>query len=255
MPISSSVVVDFPGRGYENHKGKGVGHQKRLQEEMADGHYTIRVTGVDHDNPTAVSQTSAPTTLEDGSIVFTEVRQGDIETGPTGLRLETDNNNGRLRYNTGLDADNQMTLGDLDALNFDYIIHSFSRTDVVPVIRLIIDADGNLATTTDRGELVFEWAYQGFGPTTSGSLQHADLVGDDWVAWQRANGQNFDQIANMTTFSDWSDADGHTVAGGLTFNEDSLVLGWSIALGSGNGTGSMSIDNVQVGGVTTDFYG
>ena len=255
MPISSSVVVDFPGRGYENHKGKGVGHQKRLQEEMADGHYTIRVTGVDHDNPTAVDQTSAPTTLEDGSIVFTEVRAGEIETDSNGLRLETDSNNGRLRYTTVLDGDQQVTLGDLDALNFDYIIHSSTRTDVIPVIRLLIDADGNLATTGDRGELVFEWAYQGFGATTTGSLQHADLVGDDWVAWQRSFGVNRDQIVNMTEFSDWADADGFTPAGGLNFNENSLVLSWTIALGSGNGTGTMSIDNVQFAGVTTDFYG
>ena len=255
MPISSSIAVDFPGRGYENHKGKGVGHQKRAQEEMADGHYTIQVTGVDHDNPTAVSQTSAPTTLADGSVAYTEVRQGEIETGAYGLTLQTDNNNGRLRYNTVLDGDQQVTLGNLDALNFDYIVHSSDRSDVIPVIRLIIDADGNLATTNDRGELVFEWAYQGFGPVTQGSQQHADLVGGDWVAWQRANGQNFDQIANMARFSDWSDANGHTVVGGLTFDEDSLVLGWTIAFGSGNGTGTMSIDNVQFAGVTTDFYG
>jgi hypothetical protein len=26
-------------------------------------------------------------------------------------------------------------------------------------------------------------------------------------------------------------------------------------LGSGNGTGTMSVDNVQFAGVTTDFYG
>ena len=255
MPISSSIAVDFPGRGYENHKGKGVGHQKRAEEEMADGHYTIRVTGVDHDNPTAVNQTSAPETLADGSIVITEVREGSIETGANGLTLETDSNNGRLRYHTALDGDQQVTLGDLDALSFDYIVHSSDRGDVIPVIRLVIDADGNLATTHDRGELVFEWAYQGFGAVTQGSLQHADLIGGDWVAWQRSNGQNWDQISNMTEFSDWADADGHTPVGGINFNEDSLVLGWSIALGSGNGTGTMSIDNVQFAGVTTDFYG
>ena len=255
MAITSSIAVDFPGRGYTNHKGKGVGHQKRAQEEMADGIYTIQVTGVDVDNPSAASQTSTPTTLIDGSTVVTEVRQGSISTDADGLRLETDSNNGRLRYHTILDGDQQVTLGDLDALNFDYIVHSSDRTDVIPVIRLVIDADGNLATTNDRGELVFEWAYQGLGAVTQGSLQHADLVGGDWVAWQRSLGTNFDQIANMARLSDWADADGHSPAGGIHFDEDSLVLGWSIALGSGNGAGTMSIDNVQFAGVTTDFYG
>lgn len=251
---TSSIALNFPGRGYENHRGKGKGHDKRVQEEMADGIYTIRITDISHDNPTSANQTSAPKTLIDGSIVTTEVRQGSIHSTEEGLRFETDSNNGRLRYNTGLDADQQVTLGELDTLKFDYRIDSSDRTDVVPVIRLLIDADGNLATTGDRGELVFEYAYQGLGATTQGSWQTADLVGGDWVAWQRSFGQNRDQIINMTEFSDWSDADGFTPAGGLNFNEDSLVLAWSIALGSGNGTAVMSVDNLQFAGVTTDFY-
>lgn len=146
-----------------------------------------------------------------------------------------------------------MTLGELDSLNFDYYIDSSDRADVIPVIRLIIDGDGNLATTADRGELVFEYAYQGEGPTTQDAWQSVDLIGDDWVAWQRSLGVNHDQIVNMTEFSDWADADGFTPAGGVHFSEDSLVLGWSIAYGSGNGTGVMYIDDLQVGGVTYDF--
>jgi hypothetical protein len=85
------------------------------------------------------------------------------------------------------------------------------------------------------------------------SWQTIDLAGDDWVAWQRSNGVNHDQVANMTTLSDWSDADGFTPAGGVTFNEDSVVLGWSLAYGSGNGTGIMYVDDVQLGGVKYDY--
>ena len=151
------------------------------------------------------------------------------------------------------DADNQIRLGDLETLEFDYYIASADRSDVIPVIRLIIDADGNLATTGDRGELVFEYAYQGDGPVPQDVWRHADLAGDDWVAWQRSFGVNRDQIANMTTLSDWADANGYTPAGGLHFDEDSLILGYSIAYGSGNGTGDVYLDNLQVGGVTYDF--
>ena len=263
MAITSYIVEEHngQGKGHTQHgNGKGLGHLKHADEAMADGIYTIRVAGIEHDNPTAVDQATAQTTLADGSKLNTEVRAGSItiDDAPGGgdsLHLVTDSNSGRLRVNVEFDADQRTTLGDLDELNFDYFIQSSDRTDVIPVIRLIIDADGNLATTADRGELVFEWSYQGFGATSQGSWQSADLVGGDWVAWQRSFGVNRDQIVNMTEFSDWADADGFTPAGGLHFDENSLILGYSIALGSGNGTNNIYMDNLQFGGVTMDFYG
>jgi hypothetical protein len=263
MAITSYIVEEHQGKGKghtQHGNGKGLGHLKHQHDAMADGVYTIRVAGIDHDNPTGVSQTSAKTTLADGSKLNTEVRQGSItiDDAPGGgesLHLVTDSNNGRLRVNVEQDADQRMTLGDLDELSFDYYIAASDRTDVIPVIRLIIDADGNLATTNDIGELVFEYSYQGLGATTQGAWQHVDLVGGDWVAWQRSFGQNRDQIANMTEFSDWADADGFTPTGGLHFNENSLILGYSIALGSGNGTADIYMDNVKFDGVTMDFYG
>lgn len=60
--------------------------------------------------------------------------------------------------------------------------------------------------------------------------------------------------ARLTEFSDWADADGFTPAGGLHLDENSLILGHSIALGSGNGTADIYLDNLQVGGVTMDFH-
>lgn len=263
MAITSYIVEEHQGKGKghtQHGNGKGLGHLKHADEAMADGNYTIRVAGIDHDNPTGVSQTSPQTTLADGSKLNTEVRQGSItiDNAPGGgesLHLVTDNNNGRLRVIIEQDADQRMTLGDLDELSFDYYIVSSDKTNTIPVIRLIIDADGNLATTNDRGELVFEWAYQGFGTTTQGSWQSVDLVGGDWVAWQRSFGVNRDQIANMTEYSDWADADGYTPVGGLHFDENSLILGYSIALGSGNGTTDVYMDNVKFDGVTMDFYG
>ena len=263
MAITSYIVEEHQGRGKghtQHGNGKGLGHLKHADDAMADGVYTIRVAGIDHDNPTAVSQTSPQTTLADGSKLNTEVRQGSItiDDSPGGgesLHLVTDNNNGRLRLNVENDADQRITLGDLDELSFDDYIASSDRTDVIPVIRLIVDADGNLATTGDRGELVFEYSYQGLGATIQDAWQHVDLVGGDWTAWQRSFNVNRDQIVNMTEFSDWADADGFTPAGGLHFDENSLILGYSVALGSGNGTADIYFDNLKVDGVTMDFYG
>ncbi|HEX2558819.1 hypothetical protein, partial [Phenylobacterium sp.] len=237
--------------------GKGVGHLKHQQEAMSDGIYTLRISGIDHDNPTSANQTSAQTTLA-GSKLNTEAREGEISIveapdGLDALYLQTDSNNGRLRLNVEHDADQRVTLGDLDELSFDYYIASSDRTDVIPVIRLAIDADGDLTTTADRGELVFEYAYQGLGATTQDAWQTADLVGGDWTAWQRSFGVNRDQIVNMTEFSDWSDADGFTPAGGLHFDADSVILGWSVALGSGNGTAEIYVRDLTVGGVSYEF--
>jgi hypothetical protein len=263
MAITSYIVEEHhgKGKGHTQHgNGKGLGHQKHADDAMADGIYTIRVAGIDHQNHTAVGQTSPQTLLADGSKLHTEVRAGSItiDDAPGGgesLHLVTDSGDGRLRVTVENDADQRMTLGDLDELSFDYYIASSDRTDVIPVIRLIIDADGDLATTGDRGELVFEWAYQGFGSTVQDSWRSVDLVGGDWTAWQRSLGQNRDQLSNMREFSDWADADGFTPVGGLHFDENSLILGYSIALGSGNGAADIYMDNLQVGGVTMDFYG
>jgi hypothetical protein len=263
MPITSYIVDEHKGqgKGHTSHgNGKGLGHVKHAQDAAADGEYTIRVAGIDHQDHVGPGTTRPQETLADGSRINTEVRQGSItiDAAPGGeesLHLVTDSNNGRLRMNVEYDSDQRITLGDLDTLSFDYYIASSDRTDVIPVIRLIIDADGNLATTNDRGELVFEYSYQGLGATTQDAWQHVDLVGSDWNAWQRSFGQNRDQIVNITEFSDWSDADGFTPAGGLHFDANSLILGYSVALGSGNGTADIYLDNLQAGGVTMEFYG
>ena len=266
MAIQSYIVEEGPGRGkgHTSHgNGKGKGHDKHVDDAMADGVYTIGVSGINHANHTGVSQTSAPVTLADGTSMFTEVRRGSVTidaappggSSPDALHLVTDNSDGRLRVSDVYDANNRYTLGDLDTLTFDYWVQSPDRNDVIPVIRLAIDGDGNLATLADRGELVFEWAYQGFGNVNEGSWRSADLIGDDWTVWQRANGANLDFAPNFTKFSNYADADGFTPLGGVNFNENSVVLGWSIAVGSGNGTVNAYLDNLTIAGVTMDFVG
>jgi hypothetical protein len=260
MPITSYIGEEGPGqgKGHSSHgNGKGLGHAKHAEAAMADGEYEIVVSGINHVNHSPVDQVTAQTTLADGTKMNTEVRAGSITigsiAGEDALHLQTDNGNGRLRLNDQFDTNNVFKLGDLDDLSFDYYLAASDRTDVIPVIRISIDADGNLATTNDRGELVFEYSYQGFGPTTTGQWLHADLAGGDWNAWQRSLGANRDTYPNIVALSDWADADGFTPAGGLHFDQNSAVLGWSIALGSGNGTTDVYVDNLVVGGVTTDF--
>jgi hypothetical protein len=263
MAISSYVVEEGPGKGkghVQHGNGKGLGHVKHGDDAMDDGEYTLDVSGINNVNHTPVDVVTPPTLLADGTSMNTEARNGSITIGRTlgddgdgALHLETDNANGRLRVNDAFDTDNHFKLGDLDHLSFDFKVASSDRTDVIPVIRIAVDGDGNLATTADRGELVFEWAYQGKGPVTQGTWQHADLAGGDWSAWQRSNGANHDVYPDIRPLSDWADASGYTPTGGTHFDQNSVVLGWSIALGSGNGTTDAYLDHLQVGGVTYDF--
>jgi len=260
MPISSYIVEEGPGQGkghYSHGNGKGLGHAKHADKAMADGNYDIVVQGISAANHGPGDILSAPTTLADGTQMATEVRFGSISMGTIGgedaLHLQTDSASGRLRVYDGFDANNMFKLGDLDQLSFDYYLASSDRTDVIPVIRIMVDGDGNLATTADQGELVFEWAYQGLGATQTGSWQHVDLAGADWKAWQHSSSGNHDVYPDFRPLSDWSDASGYTPTGGVHFDQNSVVIGWQIALGSGNGTTDAYLDHLVVGGVQTEF--
>ena len=84
MAITNYVVEEHGrGKGHSSHgNGKGKGHLKHQQDAMADGEYTIVVDGIDHQNHTPANQTSAPSTLMDGSTMFTDqpVQARDIRT-------------------------------------------------------------------------------------------------------------------------------------------------------------------------------
>ena len=242
--------------GVDPGKGNALGWQKKA---VASGDYVMDVSGVSAVNHGGVDQITDLGTVADGTQMFTEVRGGSITegtiAGETALHLQTDGNQGRLRLDDAFDAAHQVKLGDLDHLSFDYFVASSDRTDVIPVIRLTIDADGNLATTNDRVDLVFEWSYQGLGPAHTGSWQTADLIGGNWVAWEHtySPSHNYDNISDMTTLSDWADANGFTPVGGIHVDQNSVVLGWQIAVGSFNGTNDMYIDHLHVAGQTIQF--
>ncbi|HEY0314628.1 MAG TPA: hypothetical protein VGC56_19295 [Allosphingosinicella sp.] len=253
MAVSSRIAKE---NGNDTGKGNGFGYQKKA---LADGHYTMDVSGLAAANHGPGDVTTNQGTLADGTQLFTEARFGAISIdtiqGEAALHLVTDSSNGRLRVDDGFDAAHQVKLGNLGDLSFDYLVQSSDRTDVIPVLRITLDADGNLATTNDRVDLVFEWAYQGSSPVTQGSWQHADLSGDNWKAWEHtySPSQNIDFGPNFATLSTWESAAGFTPTGGIHVDANSIVLGWQIADGSGNGTNSMFLDHLHVGGQAINF--
>ena len=81
MAVTRYIVEEGHGhgKGHISHgNGKGLGHQKHAQDAMEDGVYTIKISGINHDNHTPTDQTSPQTTLADGSKINTEVRDGSI---------------------------------------------------------------------------------------------------------------------------------------------------------------------------------
>ena len=253
MAVSSRFQKEH---GTDTGKGNGYGYQKKA---FADGNYTMDVSGLSAANHGPGDVTTDQGVLADGTHLYTEARFGSIGIdtiqGEAALHLQTDSSSGRLRVDDAFDAAHQVKLGNLGDLSFDFLVQSADRTDVIPVIRLTIDADGNLATTNDRVDLVFEWAYQGFGAVPQGSWQHADLSGGDWKAWEHtySPSQNIDFGPNFATLSTWASAAGFTPTGGIHVDANSIVLGWQIADGSGNGTNSMYLDHLHVGGQAINF--
>jgi hypothetical protein len=114
---------------------------------------------------------------------------------------------------------------------------STTGADLHPVMRVLLDADGDLATLGDRGGLVFERAYNGGG-----------VIDDTWVAetitsstylWNFGLGIGFAANINATSYA--YDA---TLAEWQAYFPDAVILGFSLGVGSGwSGTFDGAVDS------------
>jgi|DewCreStandDraft_4_1066084.scaffolds.fasta_scaffold32753_2 hypothetical protein len=128
-------------------------------------------------------------------------------------------------------------LSNVTAFSYDWYRSSSSTaaSHYHPALRLFVDGDGNLLTTSDRGYLVFERAYN---PSVS------PVPTDQWVT-DNALGANLWATGGLPgafnvynrTLADWA---------GLLPN--ARVLGISAGIGSGwNGTFDGAVDNITIG--------
>lgn len=102
-----------------------------------------------------------------------------------------------------------------------------------PVIRLLIDADGNTGTVTDRGYLVFERCYNLAGcpavPTNAWTSE--SIVGTTNLWWTQF-GVGIDSVYNRS-LSTYQSGGYSPSAGFAQINGNSLILGVSVGIGSG----------------------
>lgn len=133
-------------------------------------------------------------------------------------------------------------------MSYDWFRSSSStaNSDQLPALRILLDLDGNLATTGDRGGLVFERVYNGGGyPTDS---WQSDTVSSSTYLWNFGLGIGFAANINASTYA--YDA---TLAEWKAYAPNAAILGFSAGIGSGWGPFSGAVDNIAwtINGQTT----
>lgn len=140
----------------------------------------------------------------------------------------------------------------LSSMSYDWYRSSASTAAAHfhPAIRVLLDLDGNLATTGDRGGLVFERIYNPDLGGVATDTWVSEAIGAATKLWNfgLGLGNEFDIDGDGTpydTLAEWQ-------ASGRLAN--AIILGFNAGIGSGwNGTFSGAVDNISwtIGGVTT----
>ncbi len=169
--------------------------------------------------------------------------KADIEYLPGGLAMAGNYNS------TG-------TLGLFSAfggMSYDWYRNSGSANDVrqMPALRVLLDADGNLATTNDRGGLVYERVYnegtnQSAAPTNTWTHEN---VGASTIVWNFGLG-----LASGADIDNTGYGYDQTLAQWMAYFPNAVVIGFSSGIGSGwNGAFDGAVDNIAwtIGGTVT----
>ncbi len=109
-----------------------------------------------------------------------------------------------------------------------------------PVLRILLDADGDLSTLGDRGGLVFERVYNG-APTAPTNAWVSEGVGPSTFLWNFGLGIGFAANINDTPYA--YDA---TLAEWQAYFPNAVILGFNAGVGSGwNGVFAGAVDSVS----------
>jgi len=127
------------------------------------------------------------------------------------------------------------------AMSYEWYRDSASTNGAVqhPALRILLDRDGNLATTGDRGGLVYEGAYNGV-PVAPVDAWTAGAVGATTKLWNFGLGLGFEFDIDgdgtpYDTLAEW-------LVSPLMSN--AVILGFSAGVGSGWGPFMGAVDNI-----------
>jgi hypothetical protein len=140
-----------------------------------------------------------------------------------------------------------------DLQSFSYLWYRDSSSTVAPhlhpVLRVLLDADGNLATVGDRGGLVFERVYNGGSAPADAWV--SDTITSSTFLWNFGLGIGFAANINATPYA--YDA---TLAEWQAYFPNAVILGFSAGVGSGwSGVFSGAVDSIAwtIGGQSSAF--
>lgn len=147
------------------------------------------------------------------------------------------------------------TLGsfaDLEAFSYSWYRDGSSTVagHLHPVLRVLLDADGNLMTVGDRGGLVFEGIYNGALTAPTNTWVSA-TIGPTTNLWNFGLGLGFAANINATPYA--YDA---TLTEWQAYLPNAVILGFSAGVGSGwNGTFAGAVDAISwtINGQTSTF--
>lgn len=125
-------------------------------------------------------------------------------------------------------------------MQYDWYRDSSSTNSAVqhPSLRILLDLDGNLATTGDRGGLVFEAAYNGGVVPTNTWV--SSVIGTSTKLWNFGLGLGFEFDIN----GDGSPYDTLAAWQSSSRLANAAILGFSAGVGSGWGPFSGAVDNI-----------
>lgn len=227
-PVFSNNVA--PGDAYTNALGSNQG-----QAIAASGWYynNVRAGGT-------VGISTANARSGNGSAQFTSPNNGkaDIEYLQGGVNL-----GGNFYASASMGS-----FSSLLGMSYEWFrdADSTATAHLHPSLRVILDADGNLATAGDRGTLVFERVYNNIAAQSG--VWNADSIGASTKLWNTGLGlgKEFDLNGNGYAFdsnlSDWQ-----------ALLPNAAILGFSSGVGSGWNTFGGAVDNISwnIGGNVT----
>jgi hypothetical protein len=141
-------------------------------------------------------------------------------------------------------------LSDLSGMKYDWYRSSTSTaTDWLhPALRVLVDADGDLTTTNDRGGLVFELVYNVINFAAPTDQWVTSQITSGSYLWNFGLGLGFAANINSTPYA--YDA---TLAEWKAYFPNAIILGFSAGIGSGWGAFDGAVDNIEwtIAGQTT----
>jgi hypothetical protein len=166
--------------------------------------------------------------------------------GNGSVEMTLANGSGKADYAYSWGFASGRTLGTLDALSYDWLRSSggTATAHLQPALRLSYDADGDSATTADRGYLVWEQAYNG-GGLVEDRWTTSDILGGNFWMRQFSPGntvENYD-----TSLAEWI-AGPRPGAPADQLGANTAILGIEFGIGSGwNGSFTGFVDQVTIG--------